>query len=385
MMESRVEYCYIHQIDLQTALLHADEIEHDCGARCPFSRQFRELRTSRSNNLFQINVTPDVALEGTDITISWSYQGSTNDIEDVSLNLLSATVRPRGQITIKADKNRRRALFTLKRRGMKPTYHVCEYQVLPLPVIRIIDIPKIVPRNTRVIVSAAFENHRSATLVYPTGERYGLTSGTFTISSLTRDLIASIEVIGRYGGKTSAPISIRVFDPPIISFFSPWDSIMTAGKVSFGIRTSHVHSAILKIRNTENVIKNIHLDEKALEKGLLDGINLTAGTWTAQLTVYNLYGHERKSSCNFKVVDPLYVQIGRGALHVFLACTLVAMGCGLVYLCWPVLEFIWMCIVSVCGLVLAILEGIVDVIVYVATHVWVWVVAFIIWLLAKIG
>lgn len=386
-MESQVEICIIcGGVDLNTVLMNADSFEPSCSRKqCPFARHFMEMKRFDVNTVFDVRFIPRAALEGEDISIEWNYRGDTQKLEYVSNDLTSSFVNSSGRTTFKANRIHNSINFSLKFKGKPLISKSYSYIVYPLPDVKKIVCKKRVPRDSPTTIKASFENVYSATIFDKSGSRYDFTSGIFSIKSLTQDFNASIEVIGRYGGKKSSLISIKVFDPPKIKFFEPFEPSMSVGSVGIHLQTVHAESGRLTIRGKDGVAKSFKLDANDLVRKTFDGIDLKAGIWTAELKVYNRYGDEKTTSFNFSVTDLIHVQIRKMLLNGLMAIVLITCAGGIIYLLWPAFTFIWDVITSIIGQVVWICEAILSVIVYVFTHIWVWVVAGVIWLLYEIG
>jgi hypothetical protein len=386
-MESQVEICIIcGGVDLNTVLMNADSFEPSCSRKqCPFARHFMEMKRFNINTVFDVRFIPRAALEGEDISIEWNYRGDTQKLEYVSNDLTSSFVNSSGRTTFKANRIHNSINFSLKFKGKPLISKSYSYIVYPLPNVKNIVCKKRVPRGSPTTIKASFENVYSATIFDKTGSRYDFTSGNFSLKSLTQDFNATIEVSGIYGGRKSYLISIKVFDPPKIKFFEPFKPSMSVGSVGIHLQTVHAESGRLTIRDKDGVAKSFKLDANDLVRKTFDGIDLKAGIWTAELKVYNQYGDGKTRSFNFSITDLIHVQIGKMLLNSLITIVLITCAGGFVYLCWPAFTYIWDVIVKIIGLALWVIEGLFNVVVYVFTHLWVWIVAGVIWFLYKIS
>jgi hypothetical protein len=384
-MESRLEFCSTCQIDLQTALLNANELEAHCSGRlCPFARQLSELKMHRTNPIFEAQVTPEIPLEGTDLTISWSYKGNIHELEYISLNLLRSYVTPSGRTTVKADRKKNIFEFTLKLRGLQPIKKVYTYRLHLLPEVRIIRLPKRVPRGSSVSIVAEIKNVSSASIVDQSGIKHDFMSGKINIPALIEDSHFKIVAIGRFGRRIDLPLLIRVFDPPKIRFLKPDRKTMTVGNVVMTFQTLHADSGRLELRDKTGVVKVLNLRSDECKKGTCS-LDVESGSWSAVFTILNKDGDETSAYSDFMVVDTPLVKTKKILVDVILAASLLALLGGAVYLSWPLLEFIYQVLYELFSFVLSVLMIVYSVIKFIILNPWLWLIALFIWFLSEIS
>jgi hypothetical protein len=340
-MRSTLEFCTDCQIDLQIALLNAEDFEHNCsGKQCPFARQLRAQKMHQTTPIFEARVTPEIPLEGSDISISWSYKGNIHELEYISLNLLHRNVTPSGRVTLKADRKKNRFEFTIKLRGLQPVRKVYTYKLHLLPEVRLKNLPERVPRDSSVSIVAELKNVSSAIIVDQLGYKHDFTSGKIKIPALIQDSHFKIVAIGRFGGKIELPVMIRVFDPPQIRFLKPVRETMTFGKVGMTFQALHAATGRLELRDKKGVLKVLNLTSDDCEKGICS-LDVESGSWSSVLTILNKYGDEIRAYSDFRVVDTPLVKARNILVDVILGALLMALLGGAVYMIWPIIEIIY--------------------------------------------